>query len=79
MCMSEEAEGSGDRAAEIKEVLGELEAFKERIVNNSKDLAKKVKAKPKDLKAALEGHPDLLQIETYKEQLEEELKTLEKA
>mmetsp|Transcript_54450 Transcript_54450/g.128494 ORF Transcript_54450/g.128494 Transcript_54450/m.128494 type:complete len:126 (-) Transcript_54450:48-425(-) len=76
---SEEAQPVGDRVAEIKEVLVELEDFRERIVGNAKDLAKKVKAKPKDLKAALEDHPDLKQIDAAKEQLEAELKQLETA
>ena len=75
MCMSEEAQ-EGDRATEIKAVLSELEEFRERIVTNAKDLAKKVKAKPKDLKAALEDHPDLMKIDAAKEQLEAELKEL---
>jgi hypothetical protein len=46
-------------------------------VDQSTGLAKKVKAKPKDLQKALETHPDILKIDQAKEQLEAELKSLE--
>jgi hypothetical protein len=69
----------GDRKAEIEEVLKELEDFREKIVDQSKMLAKKVKAKPKDLKKALEEHPDIIKIDQAKEQLEAELKQMAEA
>jgi hypothetical protein len=68
---------TSERAAEIKEVLKELEDFRSKIVDQSTGLAKKVKAKPKDLKKALDTHPDIIKIDQAKEQLEAELKTLE--
>jgi hypothetical protein len=67
---------SADRKAEIEEVLKELEEFREKIVEQSKSLAKKVKAKPKDLKKALEEHPDIITIDQATEQLKAELETL---
>ena len=66
-----------DRVAEIKEVLKELDEFRAKIVDQSTGLAKKVKAKPKDLQKALENHPDIIKIDQAKEQLEAELKSLE--
>ena len=54
----------------------ELEEFREKIVEQSKSLAKKVKAKPKDLKKALEEHPDIITIDQATEQLKAELETL---
>mmetsp|Transcript_5311 Transcript_5311/g.8502 ORF Transcript_5311/g.8502 Transcript_5311/m.8502 type:complete len:131 (+) Transcript_5311:161-553(+) len=77
MCEGEAA--AGDRAAEIREVLEELEAFRNRIIDESTDLGKKVKAKRKDLEKALSGHPDIVQIDAAKEQLQAELEVLEKA
>lgn len=68
-----------DRKAEIMEVLKELEDFREKIVDQSTMLAKKVKAKPKDLKKALEEHPDIIKIDQAKEQLEAELKQMAEA
>ena len=68
---------TSERAAEIREVLQELDDFRAKIVDQSTGLAKKVKAKPKDLKKALEEHPDIIKIDQAKEQLEAELKTLE--
>ena len=66
-----------ERKAEIQEVLKELDEFRAKIVDQSTGLAKKVKAKPKDLQKALETHPDILKIDQAKEQLEAELKSLE--
>ena len=67
---------NADRKAEIEEVLQELDEFRDKIVDQSKSLAKKVKAKPKDLKKALEEHPDIIKIDQAKEQLLAELATL---
>mmetsp|Transcript_30866 Transcript_30866/g.86936 ORF Transcript_30866/g.86936 Transcript_30866/m.86936 type:complete len:112 (+) Transcript_30866:82-417(+) len=68
---------ASERAAEIKEVLKELDEFRGKIVDQSTGLAKKVKAKPKDLRKALAEHPDIIKIDEAKEQLEAELKALE--
>ena len=65
-----------DRKADIEEVMKELTEFREKIVDQSKSLAKKVKAKPKDLAKALEEHPDIIQIDAAMAELEKELKTL---
>lgn len=67
---------SGDRVAEIKEVMQELLEFRQRIVDDATSLAKKVKAKPRDLRKTLESHPDLLKIDSAVEQLEAELSEL---
>lgn len=67
---------STERVAEIQEVLKELDEFRSKIVDQSTGLAKKVKAKPKDLAKALETHPDIIKIDQAKEQLEAELKEM---
>lgn len=67
---------SAERVAEIQEVMKELDEFRAKIVDQSTGLAKKVKAKPKDLAKALETHPDIIKIDQAKDQLEAELKTL---
>ncbi|EKX43875.1 hypothetical protein GUITHDRAFT_153192 [Guillardia theta CCMP2712] len=73
-----DANSAGTRADEIRSVLAELLEFRSRIVENSTSLAKKVKAKPKDLNKALEEHPDIIKIDQAREQLEAELKQLTK-
>jgi len=67
---------SAERTAEIQEVIKELDEFRAKIVDQSTGLAKKVKAKPKDLAKALETHPDIIKIDQAKEQLEAELKEI---
>ena len=73
-------EGSANksRAEEIEEVLGELEQFRERIVDNFKGMGQKVKAKPKEIKKQLATHPDVNYIDKAKEQLLAELEELKK-
>jgi hypothetical protein len=65
--------------AASSEVVGELKAFRERIVNDATELAKKVKAKPRDLKKTLENQPDLQKIDEALQQLDAELKQLQPA
>lgn len=65
-----------DRTAEIKEVMKELTEFRGRIVDDATELAKKVKAKPRDLRKTLESHQDILKIDQAMEQLEAELEAL---
>lgn len=68
---------SAERVAEVKEVMAELMEFRQRIVNDATELAKKVKAKPRDLRKTLESHPDLLKIDEAVQQLEQELQELQ--
>jgi len=67
---------SAERVAEVKEVMAELLEFRQRIVDDATSLAKKVKAKPRDLRKTLESHADLLKIDEAVQQLEAELAEL---
>ena len=65
-----------DRAAEIKAVLAELAAFRGRIVDDAVSVAKKIKAKPKEVQSALDNNPDVKKIDEAVLLLEAELKQL---
>ncbi len=65
-----------DRAAEIKAVLAELAAFRGRIVDDAVAVAKKIKAKPKEVQSALDNNPDVKKIDEAVQLLEAELKQL---
>lgn len=67
---------STDRVTEIKEVITELMEFRNRIVDDATELAKKVKAKPRDLRKTLESHADIIKVDQAIEQLEAELEAL---
>ena len=65
-----------DRAAEIKAVLAELAAFRGRIVDDAVAVAKKIKAKPKEVQSALDNNPDVKKIDEAVLLLEAELKQI---
>jgi len=65
------------RVAEVKEVMDGLIAFRQRIIDDATNLAKKVKASPAKLQQTLENHPDILKIDASLKQLEKELARLE--
>ena len=67
---------TADRAAEIKSVLAELAAFRGRIVDDAVSVAKKIKAKPREVQAALDNNPDVKKIDEAVVLLEAELKSL---
>ncbi|KAJ8908821.1 hypothetical protein NDN08_005525 [Rhodosorus marinus] len=64
------------RAAEIKEVIDGLKKFRQRIIDDTTALAKKIKAPQKKLKEALAKHPDILKIDSSLIELEKELNEL---
>jgi hypothetical protein len=68
---------TADRVAEIKSVLAELAAFRGRIVDDAVAVAKKIKAKPREVQSALDNNPDVKKIDEAVALLEAELKTLE--
>eukprot|EP00285_Hemiselmis_virescens_P007536 CAMPEP_0173379588 /NCGR_PEP_ID=MMETSP1356-20130122/2472_1 /TAXON_ID=77927 ORGANISM="Hemiselmis virescens, Strain PCC157" /NCGR_SAMPLE_ID=MMETSP1356 /ASSEMBLY_ACC=CAM_ASM_000847 /LENGTH=122 /DNA_ID=CAMNT_0014332947 /DNA_START=9 /DNA_END=377 /DNA_ORIENTATION=+ len=77
MSMTEEvAVDAETRISEVKGVITELNEFRDRIIKESTDMAKKVKAKPRDLRKSLESHKDILKIDEAIEQLETELAQL---
>jgi len=79
-CQRKEEEVSFDevaaRAAEVKEVIDGLLKFRQRIIDDTTTLAKKIKAPQKKLQAALAKHPDILKIDQSVEELEKELEEL---
>jgi uncharacterized protein YPO0396 len=50
-------------AQEIEEVMAELERYRERIVNDVLEMAKKVKISKQTVMAQLANHPEIAQIE----------------
>ena len=67
---------TADRAAEIKSVLAELAAFRGRIVDDAVAVAKKIKAKPREVQSALDNNPDVKKIDEAVALLEAELESL---
>eukprot|EP00181_Compsopogon_caeruleus_P003146 CAMPEP_0184682064 /NCGR_PEP_ID=MMETSP0312-20130426/5589_1 /TAXON_ID=31354 /ORGANISM="Compsopogon coeruleus, Strain SAG 36.94" /LENGTH=145 /DNA_ID=CAMNT_0027133375 /DNA_START=43 /DNA_END=480 /DNA_ORIENTATION=+ len=64
------------RVAEIQEVIDGLKQFRQRIVADATELAKKVKTSKKKLEESLSSHPDILKIDASIVQLESELQLL---
>lgn len=58
-----EANNSAPTTQEIEEVIKELEQYRERIVNETIEMAKKVKMPKKKVMANLEQHPELSRID----------------
>lgn len=63
MSETPEANTSTPGMQEIQEVIGELEQYRERIVNETLEMAKKVKMPKAKAMAQLENHPELSRID----------------
>ncbi|NES83404.1 MAG: acetyltransferase [Moorea sp. SIO2B7] len=54
---------------EIENVIGELEQYRQRIVDDSLEMAKKAKIPKKEAMKHLEGHPEIAKIDAALAQL----------
>ncbi|MGK7872848.1 MAG: acetyltransferase [Xenococcaceae cyanobacterium] len=61
---------------EIESVIGELEQYRERIVNDALQIAKKVKLSKKVAMEHLEANPEIIQIDAALEKLRTEQSAL---
>ncbi|AOY83654.1 MULTISPECIES: acetyltransferase [Moorena] len=66
MSESQEAKPS---AAEIEEVITELEKYRERLVNDVMKIAQKLKLPKKAVMAQIKNHPEIVKIDTALENL----------